>query len=109
MEESCRKLLGPGGKGALSQAAYFVDINDGTTYRFEGPVESVRALNGQLQSVALSAPEGMDAQLDDLLSNMERAIDMMEDPANPGAGFNMHAWQDSIAGLQATCAPFEVS
>lgn len=107
IEESCGKLLGTDGKGALSQAGYVVRISGGT-YSFQGPAESARALNEQLRFIARTTPEEMDAQLNVLLSSMGKAIQMIENPG-PGSAFDMFAWQDAIADLQGTCAPYAAS
>lgn len=106
LERSCRKLLGPEGKGALSQASYFVRINEGT-YGFNGPAESAHTVEKQIRSIALTAPEGLDVQLDELVSSLGKAISAAESQA-AGSSFDMFAWQSTIADLQATCAPYAV-
>ena len=106
LEQSCRKLLGPEGKGVLSQASYFVRINEGT-YGFNGPAESARTVEKQIRSIALTAPEGLDVQLDELVSSLGEAIIAAESQTG-GSSFDMFAWQSTIADLQATCAPYEV-
>ena len=105
-EESCRKLIGTDGKGVLSQASYFVRINEGT-YGFNGPAESARTVEKQIRNIALTAPEGLDVQLDELVSSLGKAIIAAESQA-AGSSFDMFAWQSTIADLQATCAPYEV-
>ena len=107
LEQSCRKLVGTDGKGALSQAAYFVRINDGT-YGFNGPAESARIVEKQIRGIALTAPEGLDGQLDELVSSLGKAISAAEGEA-AGLRFDMFAWQGTIADLQATCAPYEAA
>ena len=107
LEQSCRKLLGPEGKGALSQASYFVRINEGT-YGFNGPAESARIVEKQIRGIALTAPEGLDGQLDELVSSLGKAISAAEGEA-AGLRFDMFAWQGTIADLQATCAPYEAA
>ncbi len=107
LEQSCRKLLGPEGKGVLSQASYFVRINDGT-YGFNGPAESARTVEKQIRSIALTAPEGLDVQLDELISSLGTAI-VAAESQTAGSGFDMFAWQSTIADLQATCAPYEAA
>ena len=109
VEQNCGKLLGPGGNGPLSQASYFVRPGgtcgyDGT-YGFEGPIESVLALDEQLKSIARTAPAETETQMDELVSSMGKAIRLI-DSSGAGADFRVDVWQSTIADLEATCAPY---
>lgn len=110
LEESCGKLHGTDGIGPLSQASYFVRVGgtygyDGT-YGFEGPIESVMALDGQLKYIARTAPAETKAQMDELVSSMGKAIRLI-DNSGAGADFRVDTWQSTIADLEATCAPYQ--
>ena len=82
-------------------------INEGT-YGFNGPAESARIVEKQIRGIALTAPEGLDGQLDELVSSLGKAISAAEGEA-AGLRFDMFAWQGTIADLQATCAPYEAA
>ena len=101
LEESCRKLTGPESKAPLSQAIYFVRIQEGT-YGFNAPPESARTVAMQIRSIAATAPEGLDMQLEEFLLSLGTAISAAESP-DAASGFDMFAWQSTIADIQATC------
>lgn len=101
LEESCRKLAGPESKAPLSQAIYFVRIQEGT-YGFNAPPESARTVAMQIRSIAATAPEGLNVQLEEFILSLGTAISAAESP-DAASGFDMFAWQSTIADIQATC------
>lgn len=104
-EAACLKLLGSDGNGPLYRAIYSVN-DDGATFGFEGPAESVSSLGGELRGIADGAPKGMDTPLEELTVSLEGAAQLIGNPAS-AADFDIYAWRGAVTELLTRCAPYE--
>ncbi len=77
----------------------------GGTSRFEGSVETARALHQEIQGLAKDAPEQMLPQLKELSSPVENTLVIADSPGSAWT-FNPGTWTRAAAELETGCAPY---